>query len=277
MNMALGFWESFPHSHRRFEQALHEKKAIFRKRLEFWFSSRNERSAIGRCDFYMPITETHKSIYYPDLTIPYFATPMGFDFQRYPLRGKLMGGGPIKFVHIGTVDALRRIDMVNSAFMAQNKDYILDYYTYSRNDTVDQLRKISDLRIRVHEGLPQSRLFEAIRQADVGVCFFPHTKTHITASPTKTIEYGALGLTILVNPMPEYQRLIDAEYAFVCDFNEIAIRNKVEEILNVDRFTLYQMGRQFQRRVFEQRNYDQMAKELFSFIDHQVVLKTGSR
>lgn len=267
--VSIGFWESFPHSYRRLDQALQEKKAVLRKWLEYYWAKRKEQRLIQRCNFYLPITETHKSLYYPDLAIPYFPTPMGFDFERYPVKPPRAATGPLRFVYIGAIDELRRIDLINNAFLAQKGDFVLDYFSSQNNKSVERIKEISDPRIRFRGALPRNELFTEIASADIGICFFPHTKTYVTASPTKTIEYGALGLTVLVNPMPEYQKLLDASCAFLCDFEEDAIREKIEEILAKDRSELREMGRILQQRVVEQRSYEKMAEQLFAFIREQ--------
>jgi hypothetical protein len=271
----VGFWESFPHSHRRLEQAYYERRAIVRKRIEYFLTSRRERKLIEACDFYMPITETHKSTFYPDLAIPCHATPMGFDFEAHPIRPPRHKTGPMHFVYIGAVDKLRRLDIINRAFMAQRRPYRLDYYSNSRNAVVDDIRRLDDQRIRFCGSLPRSELFERIIHADVGICFFPHTKTYITASPTKTVEYGALGLSVLVNRMPEYDRLLDNQCAFICDFNREAIHRQVESILSMDRTAVARRAGRLQARVFEQRNYTTMAAELFQFLRQQVYPAVG--
>lgn len=266
----VGFWESFPHSHRRLEQAYFERRAILRKRIEYFLASRRERKLIEACDFYMPITDTHKSTFYPDLAIPCHATPMGFDFEAHPIQPPRRKTGPLHFVYIGAVDKLRRLDIINQAFMAQRRPFRLDYYSASRNAVVDDIRRLEDGRIRFHGPLPRSELFEKIIGADVGICFFPHTKTYITASPTKTVEYGALGLNVLVNRMPEYDRLLDHRCAFICDFTREAIHRQVESILSMDRAAVARRAQRLQARVFEQRNYKTMAAGLFQFLRRRV-------
>lgn len=263
----IGFWESFPHSHRRLEQAHLEKRAVLRKTIEYFFVSRRERRLIEACDFYMPITHTHKKVFYPNLKVPAFATPMGFDFEQYTIpKPAAEKSGPIRFVYIGSIDALRRLDILNRAFLAQDEPFQLDYYSGSQNRAVDEIRAIDDARIQVHDPLARQALFETIASADVGICFFPHTKTYITASPTKTIEYGALGLSVLVNPMPEYRQLIDESCAYICDFDEESIHWQIQRILRAGRSDIITRGRRLQARVRAQRDYVKMATQLFAFI-----------
>ena len=269
LSLKIGFWESFPHSRRRLDEALFEKKSVWRKQVEYAWSHHSERSLIKKCDFYLPITEIHKFIYYPDIQTPYMPTPMGFDFESYPIAPPPKRQGPIRFVYIGAIDGLRQLDIVNRAFMAQQSDFVLDYYSFQENAEVEKIKQIQDPRIRFNGGLSRDKLFASIKYADAGICFFPYTKTHITASPTKTIEYGALGLSVLVNPMPEYKTLLDEQCAFICEFEEDAIAEKVNEILSADRTVLEDKGRLLQQRILKQRSYEDMAVPLFSFIRKQ--------
>jgi len=263
----VGFWESFPHSYRRKEQAQREQRAVLRKSVEYWFKARKERHLIEQCAFYLPITETHKRVFYPDLRIPYHATPMGFDFASYGIADKPQGSGPIRFVYIGAIDALRQLDLVNQAFMSVTGDFRLDYYSNSRNATVEQIKQLPDPRIRFHEGLPRDQLFAAIADADVGVCFFPETKTYITASPTKMLEYCALNMTVLGNLVPEYEGLLDDECSYLCPLNTDAIAKTVARILATPRETLRRQGALCGQRVRQSRDYRQMAVQLGTFLD----------
>lgn len=262
----IGFWESFPHSHRRLDQAYLEKRAIWRKRMEYFFAERREKKILQKCHFYLPITQTHKDIFYPDLQIPHLATPMGFDFQRYPIGEPLDKSGPIRFVFIGSIDKLRSLDIVTRAFLAQQHDFIFDIYSDSRNEAVDAVRSIHDRRVRFHPGLPRDELFRNIREADIGVCFFPHTKTYIGASPTKTVEYGALGLTVLVNPMPDYEKMLDDECAFICTYDEETIKKEIDGIIKLSRAFISKRGRLLQKRVEAKRDYRLLSDRLTDFI-----------
>jgi len=263
----IGFWESFPHSYRRKEQALRERRAVLRKSVEYWFKARKERRLIEQCAFYLPITETHRRVFYPDLSIPCHPTPMGFDFARYGIAEKPQSSGPIRFVYIGAIDALRQLDLVNQAFMSVKGDFRLDYYSNSRNAIVEQIKQLPDPRIRFHAGLPRDQLFAAIADADVGVCFFPETKTYITASPTKMLEYCALNMTVLGNLVPEYEGLLDDECSYLCPLNGDTIAESVARILATPRETLRHQGEICGRRIRQSHDYRQMAAQLGSFLD----------
>lgn len=267
----IGFWESFSHSHRRLEQAYLEKRAIWRKRMEYYFAERKERRLLRKCDFYLPISQTHKDVFYPDLQIPYMATPMGFDFRQYPVGAPTEKSGPIRFVYIGSIDKLRSMDIVKRAFLAQQYDYILDIYSDSQNEAADTFRSIHDQRIRFHPGLPRDALLRDIRTADIGVCFVPHTKTYIGASPTKTVEYGALGLSVLVNPLPDYKELLDDGCAFICDFDEESIKKEIDGIIHLNRLFILERGRQLQKRVKAQRDYRLLSKRLAGFLRERLL------
>lgn len=262
-----GFWESFPHSHARLERAQFERRAVLRKNVEYFVKSKLEKTLISQCDFYMPITQTHKRVYYDDLTIPCFPMPMGVDFSSIDIPNKTINQAqPVRFVYIGAICELRRLDIVNRAFLKTNKPFTFDYYSYDQNSAVDKIKNIDDPRIRFRGPMNRHDLFQEIANADVGVCFFPNTKTFITASPTKTLEYGALGMTLLVNEMPEYTNLLDDHCAYICDFKEHAITRALQTILDTPRQILKSKGLDCQRRIQEQRNYQNMAKAFFHFL-----------
>ena len=216
---------------------------------------------------YLPITKTHKETYYPDLNIPYFPTPMGFDFSEHSFYEKHIDSSePIRFVYIGAVSKLRFIEKVNQAFLSMNEDFIFDYYSADDNEETDKIKAIDDKRIRFHGALPRVALYEEIKSADLGVCFFPHTKTYITASPTKTLEYAALGLTPFINDMPEYKGLFNEKSAFICDFNNEDMSRTLKTIIKTPKEELKNMGREAYQLVKEKRSYNVLGEKLNDFL-----------
>lgn len=263
----VGFWESFPHSYRRLEEAYLHRLAIWRKRLEYSWRARREKALVSRCDFYLPVTRVFRDEFHATLGIPFHPTPMGIDLSLLPeLREEAPDDGPLRFVYIGTIDALRRCDMVNQAFMAVSGDFVLDYYTGSDNEIVDAIRNCGDPRIRVHDALPRAELFRELAKADVGVCFVPLTRTYIVSNPTKTIEYCALGLPVLSNNVPEYEELLPDDTAFLTDFDYDKIVGRIESVLALSRTEIRAIGKRARGRVLAEREYSVLAERLSAFL-----------
>lgn len=265
----IGFWESFPHSFRRIYEARATGRAVWRKRIEYAVKQRLERRLIRQCDFYLPITETFRRRFYPDLNIPCHPLSMGVDFSRIqPVRHPAEPSSVKKFIYIGSVDRLRRLDLIISAFRAVKGDFVFDLYTPSDNDFVRELRSsaFSDERIRICPPKPRDALFGIMRQYDVGIGLIPESLLYEVSSPTKTLEYYAAGIPAIINHLPEYGALFDQSSAFFCSLNPEAIRDTVSRILALEGQDIRHMGEVGRQIVAEKRDYAVMAKELFRFL-----------
>jgi glycosyltransferase involved in cell wall biosynthesis len=265
----LGFWHSFPHEFRRVHEARLEKKAVSRKTLEYaWKRFRAERR-IGRADFLLTMSAAFRETFHPGLKIPCFILPMGVDFEGLPSSAPPPippAAGPKKFIYSGAVDGLRQSADLARAFHETPGDFILDFYTASRNPTVRQIADLQDPRIRLLPPVPRSELFRLLGGYDVGLGLLPDNELYRVSSPTKTFEYYALGLPALINPLPEYREVFDDQAAFYCDFTVEAIRRKAKELLATPREILAQRGARGRAAVLEKRNYQKLAAGLFDFL-----------
>ena len=269
----VGFWESFPHSFRRIYEARTTGRAVLRKTIEYAIKRRLERRLIERCDFYLPITETFKVRFHPDLAVPCLPLPMGVDFSR-------IGGGPLpeiqdakkRFIYVGAVDRLRRLDLIVSAFSRVKGDFVLDLYTPSDNELVEEISSAAatDPRIRVHPPKQRDELLRLMRQYDVGVGLIPETPLYEVSSPTKTLEYYAAGIPAIINRLPEYTSLFDERCAFLCALTEEGIRDAVTKILQCGRDQLKGMGETGRQIVLARRDYAVLAANLYRFLEQRV-------
>lgn len=263
----VGFWESFPHSYRRVEEAQQEQRSVWRKKIEHAWRKRIHGQLLCKVDFYLPITARHQQEFFPKLCVPSHPLTMGVDEDVFRHAHAREIGGPLRFVYIGTIDRLRDVEQMNTAFVQTPGDFVLDYYTFSNNASVAAIQACGDSRIRVHPALPRAKLFKTIANADVGVCFVPETPTYIGSSPTKTWEYCALGLTVIVNELPDYRGLLDKQCAFLTPLDGGKIRLQLERILATPRSTLIAYGQECMRRTHAQRSYRVLARQLAQFLE----------
>ena len=269
----VGFWESFPHSFRRVYEARTTGKAVLRKTVEYAIKRRLEKRLIERCDFYLPITETFKARFYPDLSIPYLPLPMGVDFSRID-NGPLpeISGTEKRFIYVGAVDRLRRLDLIVSAFSKIEGNFVLDLYSPSTNGLVDEIKSAitSDPRIRLCPPKPRNELLHIMLEYDVGVGLIPESPLYEVSSPTKTLEYYAAGIPAIINRLPEYTSLFDGQSAFLCLLTENDIQDAVTKILPMSRTQLRKMGVAGRQVVLAKRDYAVLAAELYRFLAQQV-------
>lgn len=270
----VGFWESFPHSFRRIYEARTTGRAVLRKTVEYAIKRRLENRLIEQCDFYLPITETFKTRFHPSLRIPHFPLPMGVDFSHID-SGPLpeISGAEKRFIYVGAVDRLRRLDLIVSAFSKLKGDFVLDLYTPSENELVEEISSAAatDPRIRVLPPKPRDELLSSMREYDVGVGLIPESPLYEVSSPTKTLEYYAVGIPAIINRLPEYTSLFDEHSAFLCALTEQDIRHAVTQILQISRVQLRRMGEKGREAVLTKRDYAVIAVNLYRFLEQGII------
>jgi glycosyltransferase involved in cell wall biosynthesis len=264
----IGFWLSFPHNYRRLHEAQEQRRAVWRKRLEYWIRDWWERRWLRQCDFFIPITARLVREFYPGLTVPWYPLPMGVDVvtlgdQPRPARRP----GPLRLVYTGTVDALRRLDVIVDGLRSLKTPFVLEIYTASENPVVETFRALNDARILLLRARPRAELFAAIAGADVGIGLIPDNRLYRVGSPTKTLEYAALGMLPLVNHHPEYDELFDQHSAEFCAFKADAIADAIRRLAVLPVTELAARGARARTVVRECRDYRRLAAGLVRFLD----------
>ncbi len=263
----IGFWESFPHSYRRLHESQQTTKSKFRKTIEYAIKNKIENALLSQIDFYLPITNKYKQIFRNNIKCPVMPLPMGVDFTNIPQSNTVNNDNITRFTYIGTVDKLRMIDEVISAFTSIKEDYIFDIYTASKNETVSSISNLNDKRIRVYDSLPRDKLFRKITQYDVGIGIIPNNKLYTVSSPTKTLEYYALGIPSIINDIPDYNGLFNKENALICDLSKDSIANAARKAIHKPKTELKHMGNLGKAQVIKHRDYHVMTKSLLRFLD----------
>jgi len=263
----LGFWNSFPHTFRRYFQAVQEKRSVLRKRIEYAIRSFSEKRMVSSCDFLIVMSEEFKRLFFGDVDIACLFLPMGFNPGELPATDTTASSIK-KFIYTGSIDTLVKTDLVVEAMAEMPEAFQLDIYTASDNAAVDHIRKIAavDGRIKLIPSLPRQELFKRMAHYDVGIGFKPENPLFTVSSPTKTVEYYAAGLPALVNYLPEYRLLFNELNAFFCDFTSDGIKQGVRRILRTDKKTLVAMGAKGRQKVAAVRNYRILSGRVLDFL-----------
>ena len=104
--------------------------------------------------------------------------------------------------------------------------------------------------------------WQYLRRAEIGLSPFPRSFELDSCSPTKLIEYLALGLPVVANPQPEQERVIRESGAGLCvDWCPEAFCEAVVELLQdpARRAKMTLAGTEY---VAEQRSYSGLALAL---------------
>jgi glycosyltransferase involved in cell wall biosynthesis len=108
--------------------------------------------------------------------------------------------------------------------------------------------------------LPRDRALEYVARADVCLSPFYPTPIFNSTSPTKLIEYMALGRAVVGNHHPEQRMLIEeSQCGRSVEWDERAFADGIIEILE-NPVAAAEMGRRGRRYVLEHRNYERIAQ-----------------
>jgi glycosyltransferase involved in cell wall biosynthesis len=129
--------------------------------------------------------------------------------------------------------------------------------------------------------LPRATALARVTRAQVCLSPFYPTPVLRSTSPTKLVEYLALGLPVVANDHPEQRRVLRASRAGVCvPWGARHFARAVLWLLRHDAATRSAMGKRGQRWVIENRTYTHIADELeriyLELLADRSVARTGS-
>ncbi|MFN3884373.1 MAG: glycosyltransferase [Rhodocyclaceae bacterium] len=268
----LGFWESFPHRFRRLYEAELEGKARWRKSLEYRWHARKERRLLSRCDFYLPITAYFQKQFRPDIVMPTHPLPMGVNDLALPAPRLLERPlhQPMRLLYVGAVDVLRDFETILAGIRQARTPLVLDIYTPSDNPTVRRLKQQADPMVRLHSPLPREALLERMSEYDLGISLIPVTPLYAVASPTKTMEYFAMGLPALMTRLPEHEALFGELPFLFADFSAAAIADTIECLAALPENGWRAARAAGRDRVLSQRSYRVLTTQLIRFLEKEL-------
>ena len=124
----------------------------------------------------------------------------------------------VDFIYIGSMLAERRCELMLDSFLKRFGDKkTFDLYGPPNEHLVE--RYAGNKNIRFRGIVPQDELPAILRKARVGVCYFPMHYPHLLQTPTKLMEYAALGMRVLANDHPQ-SRLTAERYGLECAWGD---------------------------------------------------------
>lgn len=155
---------------------------------------------------------------------------MGVDPERLSFTSKAM---PLGFelkgrrilVYLGTLNPARRIDFLLQVTAQLKSSYpsillllVGDTDEVSHRDWLFQ--KIDSLGIKgnviITGWLDMDSAWDYVSKAEIGLSHFPRSFLLDSASPTKAVEYMAIGLPVVVNDSPDQEKVINESGADIC-------------------------------------------------------------
>jgi len=143
--------------------------------------------------------------------------PPGVDLSMFKCSRevKKQRGECLRFVYIGSLHAIRKVDCMLKAFIqsANQVSFVLDIYGVG--DAIEDLKAMVkkaklDHQIRFLGLLPRETLFQRLESYDYGVSYVPKSLFD-AAPPLKTMEYLASGIPVLATDTTGNRLFIDED------------------------------------------------------------------
>jgi glycosyltransferase involved in cell wall biosynthesis len=183
-------------------------------------------------------------------------------------------------LYLGTLNRVRRLDFLIRAFAAVRAAvpaallYVVGQGDHPQDQAflADEVARLDLQSAVVFVGqLPQAQALAYVREADVCTSPFYPTPVLQSTSPTKLVEYMALGKAVVANDHPEQKRVIEESGAGICvPYAEQPFAAAIVRLLEEPE-TARRMGESGRRYVIEQRSYaviaDRVERRLFEIVE----------
>lgn len=175
------------------------------------------------------------------------AVPMGVDTEILQLDNlvahRLPGWEDIPLIaYLGTLDHMRRLHEVIDALVKVREQhpearllFIGDSLNSEDTEALLTYANRANLNNAVHitGWLPSNEAWALLLGADVAISFVPRSEIYDVSSPTKLLEYLALGMPCVANDIPDQaQVLLDSEAGWLTDSTCQGIAQALTEILD---------------------------------------------
>lgn len=172
------------------------------------------------------------------------------------------------FLYLGTLDRVRRLDFLVRVLARVRRSvpgaklYVVGRGDDPRDEQVlleeAAAEKVTDALVMVGQ-LPQQQAFRYVAEADVCVSPFFPTPILNSTSPTKLVEYMAMGKAVVANDHPEQRLVIEQSGGGYCvPWDEDAFAKAIVQLLNSPQ-TAREMGERGRQYVLRNRSYQAIA------------------
>jgi glycosyltransferase involved in cell wall biosynthesis len=201
------------------------------------------------------------------------AVPMGVDLasfqsvQRSPVPNHMLGRRVI--VYLGQLSHDRQSDFLLEVVkhVRESEPNVLLVLAGDAPSSEEQewiRQRIRDLGVEDHVWLtgwlPQERALPLVSHAEIGLSPIPRGELFDVSSPTKAVEYLALGLPVIANDIPDQKLVIDRSGAGLCvPMTVPAFTTAIVELL-ADAPATQRMRSAGPKWVAENRSYDRIAQ-----------------
>lgn len=229
------------------------------------FKTLNETKTINMCDAFLPTSQTMHDVFFPNVTTKPIICPPGIDPDM--LHPNIQHEGKEKrFFYAGTLDKVREFETVLDAFSQISCDaWRLTISTKDPQYALNMIRPYKDLEnnIEIHHVKNREQLLDLIAKADVGVALLPDHPIYNTSIPVKIFDYYSSAIPCIMTNTARNNRIFtDCDDAWFCEFEQNAIKEKIEYIISLSKQDIAEVGSKGQKKLLHTRNYEQIAEDI---------------
>lgn len=201
------------------------------------------KEACSFLDLIFTPTPASLGTWIPDMDVSYVCYPLGVDVNLYPTEIKHKTTPPKKFIYIGSINNIRKIDNLIQSFASflHKFDNFQTLDIFGSGTELDERNlknaieenAISD-RVVYHGLLPQHEILQNLPNYDVGLAWVP-TETFNESPSLKIIEYMAAGLTVIATNTKAHVQMQEEGFEFILsEANSEDFANSMLELKNCD-------------------------------------------
>jgi glycosyltransferase involved in cell wall biosynthesis len=174
-------------------------------------------------------------------------------------------------VYLGVLDRYRRVDFlvrVLAKVLEHEPRAILIFVGWAddfagEQAIMAQARALGiEEKVRITGKMSMPDAWKWVRLADVCISPYYPSPVLLATSPTKLVEYMALGRPVVATEHPEQRQLLDHSGAGICvEYDEVSVADAVSKVLDDSRLG-DAMGERGRRHIPSHRGYDVIAADL---------------
>ncbi|ROS05052.1 glycosyltransferase involved in cell wall biosynthesis [Sinobacterium caligoides] len=198
------------------------------------------------------------------------AVPMGFDRMRVenviPTQHDVT-----KIAYLGVISRLRKVEFIVHAFSAAvNYGIEAKLCLVGGEEVSGDFEYIESIiaelglsdKVEMTGALDQKEAWSVVAGCDLCVAAVPEIPLYECSSPTKVVEYMALGKPVVVNNIPDQRLLIEESGAGVCvNYNHEDFANAMVCML-ANKEELREMGERGRNYIMKSRTYEHIAAQV---------------
>jgi glycosyltransferase involved in cell wall biosynthesis len=214
------------------------------------------------------------------------AVPMGAAKRLADELVHVTPANPPTVVYLGNMAAIRRLDVLVEAFALASRSRPDVHFMFIGDGDVPSERRDLEARaalsgltdqVTFTGQIPQVEALMLVRHASVCVSPVMNTPALRVASPTKLIEYLALGKATVANDHPEHSMIARKSKGLsICDWSAASFAAHIIYLLNHPE-EARRMGDRGRQWVQQNRTYDRLADMVYGKLESLVLRSCDSR